>query len=273
MARAFFLPLAFTTLLLAWQVWNSRRCATTFARFRQRTYSPRYRMLGGLVRLSIVAGLGALPMVSSAKAETLPANHLAGFTCPGNGATARTTQGAEIRFEGAVPDDPTACVWAVTTASGKQLTVHVLYNLFRLGDDARLNDHMRHVYRDLFPLSDGKKVSQLISGSDFKTTMRLDLAVEGPVSVKVGSVTHTAWLIHAKATGTFGSDITMDNRYWLDTVSYAPIKKIESVNGNSDAYDVIELNSSPTNQLKHGSGAKTDTTPLRHSAATGQSTG
>ncbi len=200
----------------------------------------------GYSSLRIATGVSAALAAPAVVAE-MPSP---GSLCPKPGVTVRTNQGLEVKFQGAAVDDPEVCVWDVTTAAGQKGTYQFLYNIFRLRDDNRLNNFMRQAYRGVFPLAAGNSVSQLVSGSEFNTSMRFQLTVEGPVSVPVGSAKRSAWLIRAKGTGSFDSGIEMDNRYWLDTETLAPLRKVEEVNGTTDAYDVIQLLVAPTSQKK-----------------------
>jgi hypothetical protein len=202
--------------------------------------TPRLNCLARATAILIAAfacGSTAAIAIPSLGPAPLPSD---GFVCPTMGIVARLSGGITFRFAGGDPSDPEVCLWSTETATGEHRS-RFLRTLYNLKTKTVLPDQMRTALREFWPLTPGRTVNRLVSGATFNSSLHLVYANEGLQRVTVPAGTFTTWLLHETATGVFGNEMKIDNRYWIDEATGVPVRISENTNGNIYTTELVAL--------------------------------
>lgn len=188
--------------------------------------------------LPLCAGLfGAASLTIPATAQTSPVE----FACPAAGTSVRLSNGARIDYQGSDPTDREACLLKTTAPDGESAEAKFLFAIHST-DDANIQpDHVRQVLRVLFPLGTTRQASALVSGPRFNSMVRYGVTLEGPVSVTVPAGRFSAWKLKQKGVGVFGNELKLEYEYWLDEKTLVPLRITETVNGNTNTTEAVEI--------------------------------
>lgn len=107
-------------------------------------------------------GTGGGEQLTGGPTATAGAHLPQGFACPPAGAVLAMDDGTELRFLGAVPDDPEVCRFASSAGPPGAPPTAALYGIWNAASDSAAK--ARAALRELFPLAAGKSARFTVLG-------------------------------------------------------------------------------------------------------------